>query len=838
MTDSEATTRTSLPPPRPGVDVRAGRKPSQLERAVLDHLYYTCSKDLSSATALDVYRAMAHATRDRLVHRWIMTKRHYSAERVKRAYYLSAEFLLGRFLGDNLAKLGLMEQAREGLAGYDLDLDRILAQEPDPGIGNGGLGRLAACFLDSMATLGLPGYGYGLRYQYGIFEQRIEDGWQKELPDDWAQQGNPWEIPKYEYKVLVHFGGEVLHHQKDGQSRVEWVPAETVIGVPYDMPIAGEGASTVNTLRLWSAEAPKEFDLEVFNAGDYRAAVDQSTMVESISKVLYPPDDTLEGKELRLRQQYFFVACSISDIFRRFDKEHDSLDVLPDYVSLQLNDTHPSIAVAELMRVLMDDRGLKWERAWDLTQRTIAFTNHTLLAEALEKWRVDMFQRLLPRHLEIIYEINARFMTEVRLRWPREPERLERMSLVQESPERMLRMAHLAVVGSHSVNGVAALHSRLLREHVMRDFAELYPERFNNKTNGVTPRRFVRLANPGLAALLNETLGGDAWVRDLELVRGLEKHADDDAFLERIRSIKRQNKERVGAMVHKVLGLDVDPESIFDTQIKRIHEYKRQLLNVLHIVHLYWSIKDEPGLDVWPRVFLFGGKAAPGYQAAKLIIKLIHDVAAVVNRDPAMKGRLRVAYIPNYGVSAAETLIPGTDVSEQISMAGKEASGTGNMKFAMNGALTLGTLDGANIEIREEVGPENFFLFGLTADEVRTLDREGYHPAEYIARSPNLQRSLESIEQGFFSPYETDRFALLTRELRGVDRYKHCADFDAYVQGHQAVEAVYRDPREWSRRALFNIARVGKFSSDRTIREYASEIWKVDPVEVPDVELP
>jgi starch phosphorylase len=812
-------------------DDRTGMGPETLERAVLDHLYYTRSKDEGSATPYDVYAAMSHAVRDRLVHRWIRTQRTYYKQDVKRAYYLSAEFLLGRFLGDNLRKLGLWNLAAEGLARYGLSLEQVLEEEHDPGLGNGGLGRLAACFLDSLATLELPGYGYGIRYEFGIFEQRIVDGWQHEVPDAWARFGCPWELPRPEYMVPVRFYGRVEHARNDGRFEARWVDGSEVVGVPFDLPIAGHGNATVNTLRLWAARASKELNLAVFNAGDYRAAVEDKALSESISKVLYPGDHSMEGKELRLKQQYFFTACSIHDILRRFDKDHRDLAELPKKVAIQLNDTHPAIAVAELMRVLVDERGLPWEQAFEITRGCIAYTNHTLLVEALERWPVSLFARLLPRHLEIIYEINARFLAAVEQRWPGDAARLRRMSIIEEEGGKQVRMGQLAVVGSHSVNGVAELHSRLVREQLFPDFADLWPERFQNKTNGVTPRRWIALANPALSALLRERIG-DAWIRDLDGLREIVRWQDDVDFLAALRAVKRGNKERLGKLVTETTGVVVDPSSLIDTQIKRIHEYKRQLLAVMHVISRYWQLKDSPSADVVPRTVLFAGKAAPGYAMAKLIIKLIHDVAKIVNADPVTKDVLRVAFVPNYSVTVAETMIPGTDLSEQISTAGKEASGTGNMKFAMNGALTIGTLDGANVEIREEVGAENFFLFGLTVDEVDALDREGYDPRRYIERSARLSRVIDSLAAGYFSPDEPGRFGPIVGELTGRDQYKHCADFDAYADAQIEVDRAYRDQTDWSRRALFNIALSGKFSSDRTIREYAKEIWGIRPVPI------
>jgi starch phosphorylase len=813
-------------------DDRSGMHPVALERAVLDHLYYTCSKDENTATALDIFLAVAHAARDRLVHRWIRTQQTYYEHDVKRIYYLSAEFLLGRSLGLNLINLGQYEVARRILKEYGVDLGRLLEQELDPGLGNGGLGRLAACFLDSMATLGLPGYGYGIRYEFGIFEQDIRDGWQVERPDAWVRYGNVWEIPRHEYTVPVQFyGRQVAEAAPDGSARMRWVDTQTVLAVPYDMPIAGYNNNTVNNLRLWSARASKEFNLAVFNDGDYRRAVEEKALGESISKVLYPKDNTPEGRELRLKQQYFFVRASIFDIIRRYLKAHEGFDRFPEKVAIQLNDTHPSIAVAELMRVLVDEQGLPWEPAWEITRKTVAYTNHTLLPEALEKWPVSLFERLLPRHLAIIYEINHRFLRELHVLTGGDSAKKQRMSIIEEGPDKQVRMAHLAVVGSHSVNGVAALHSQLIKTELMPDFAETFPDRFNNKTNGVTPRRWMLLANPRLSAAITERIGRD-WICDLSQLRRLLDFVDDPDFADELRAIKKDNKLRLAGLVAKRYGLLLDPESIFDVQVKRLHEYKRQLLNCLHIITLYRAMRADPGLDVAPRTFLFGGKAAPGYAMAKLHIKLINDVASIVNADPATGGRLKVVFLHNYGVSLAERIIPAADVSEQISMAGMEASGTGNMKFAMNGALTLGTLDGANIEIREEVGEDNFFLFGLKAEEVQALKRSGYHPARYIERSAGLRETIEWIESGFFSPDEPGRFRPVTEALRSHDPYLVCADFDDYCLSHARVEQTYRDPQTWMRKVICNLARVGKFSSDRTIRQYAEEIWSAAPVEV------
>ncbi len=812
-------------------DDRTGMSPETLKRAVLDHLQFTRSKDISSATLHDVCHALAHTVRDRLVTRWMTTQRTYQQHDPKRVYYLSAEFLLGRFLANNLISLGLYEIAKAGLAGYGLDIADVLEEEPDPGLGNGGLGRLAACFLDSMATLELPGYGYGIRYEFGIFRQELEHGWQVEQPDEWIEFGYPWDFARPEYTTTVRFGGRVVHsHDESGRLVVSWVDTHNIRGVPYDMPIAGYGNNTVNTLRLWQARASREFDLHVFNDGDYRRAVEEKALSESISKVLYPKDDSEEGKALRLKQQYFFVACSIHDIFRRFKKTHGDLDLLPEKAAIQLNDTHPAVAVAELMRVLVDLEGLDWDRAWELSRRTLAYTNHTLLPEALEKWPVALFERLLPRHLEIIYEINRRFLKDVHIFAPEDAARRGRMSIVEEGPTRQLRMAHLAVVGSHSVNGVAALHSQLVKERVLRDFAEMYPERFNNKTNGVTPRRWLLLCNPRLAAAVTRRIGS-AWITDLDRLRELRDHVDGD-LLRELADIKRDNKRLLAQIVRERTGVSLPTDVLYDVQVKRIHEYKRQLMNCLHVVHLYRRMKIDGDASVLPRVILFGGKAAPGYARAKKHIKLINDVAEIINADESLEGRLRCVFVPNYNVSFAERIIPAADLSEQISMAGKEASGTGNMKFQMNGALTIGTLDGANIEIREEVGEDNFFLFGHTADGVSELLEKGYHPRAYLRRSTALSGAIELIERGTFSPDDPTLYADVVRYLREHDPYLIAADFDDYVAAQERAAEAYRDPQRWGRMVVANITGSGKFSSDRTIRQYAREIWGIDPLPV------
>jgi starch phosphorylase len=810
-------------------DPRTGMQSSALRRAFVDHLHFSRARDSMSATEFDRYVALALSVRDRLVDRWTKTQHTYYEKDVKRAYYLSAEFLLGRALVANLQALDIYDSYRDVLAGLGLNLDELVEQEPDAGLGNGGLGRLAACFLDSMATIGLPTYGYGIRYEFGIFEQAIRDGYQVERADEWLRFGNPWEIERPEHAVPVSFGGYTERvPDRRGGFRVVWRPAEQVIGVPFDTPIAGFRSNTVNTLRLWSARAGEEFDLELFNAGDYVHAVHEKNQSEVISKVLYPNDNFDKGKELRLRQEYFFVACSIADIVNRYNQAHSDFSRFAEKNAIQLNDTHPAIAIAELMRVLIDDHLIPWDDAWKQTVATFGYTNHTLLPEALERWPVALFERLLPRHLEIIYEINRRFLREVMDAHPQDQDRVARMSLIAEGPERQVRMAHLAVVGSHSVNGVAKLHSELVKRDLLRDFHDLWPERFNNKTNGVTPRRWLLACNPALARLVTERIG-PGWETELDRLRGIEAHVADPAFLDRLAEVKHENKVALARVIEKTLEINIDPSSIFDVQIKRLHEYKRQLLNALHIVALYLRLKR--GEAVTPRTFIFGAKAAPGYREAKLIIKFIHAVAYVVNGD-RRQSALRVAFMPNYRVSLAERIIPAADVSEQISTAGMEASGTGNMKLAMNGALTVGTLDGANIEIRDAVGPENFFLFGLTTDEVLARRREHYEGHMACASDPELREVIDLIASGFFCPENRELFRPLLDRLLGRDEYMMLADFTAYAACQREVEAAYADRQSWMRKAALNIARVGEFSSDRTVREYARDIWGLTPVHI------
>jgi starch phosphorylase len=823
--------RSTFPPQKASnvsvEDDRTGMDPVTLRRAFTDHVQYSRSRDLDGATAFDRYMALALSVRDRLVARWAQTQRTYYEEDVKRAYYLSAEFLLGRALVQNLQALGIYEDYKQVLGEMGIDLDDLIEKEPDAGLGNGGLGRLAACLLESMATLGLPGGGYGIRYEFGIFEQAIRNGQQVERADEWLRFGNPWEIARPEYTVPVQFGGHTEHLPDNGGFKVVWRSDDKVLGVPYDTPIAGYGTSSVNSLRLWAAKASEEFDFGLFNAGDYVHAVQRKNETEVISKVLYPNDNFEAGRELRLRQEYFFVACSIHDIVYRYKKTHADFSKFADKVAIQLNDTHPAIAIAELMRVFVDHYGMNWDDAWRQTVGAFGYTNHTLLPEALERWPVSIFQRLLPRHLEIIYEVNRRFLRAVMDAYPHDQARLARMSIIEEGAERSVRMAHLAVVGSHSVNGVAKLHTQLVKSELFRDFHELWPERFNNKTNGVTPRRWMFACNPGLASLVTDTIGA-GWVTDLERLRELEPHLQDPAFLARFAAVKLSNKESLAKLIRHELGFAVDATSIYDVQIKRLHEYKRQFLNALHIVELY--LRAKRGEDVQPRTFIFGAKAAPGYRTAKLIIRFIHAIAAVINHDER-RTPIRVAFLPNYRVSLAEKIIPAADLSEQISTAGTEASGTGNMKLGMNGALTIGTLDGANIEIRDAVGAENFFLFGLDAAAVLERRRSGATGRAAYEATPDLKEVVDLVASGF-SPDEKALFQPLIDGLLGRDEYLVATDYAAYAACQRDVAAAYRDPATWTRKAALNVARLGGFSSDRTVLEYAREIWNIRGVKV------
>ena len=811
---------------------RTGLAADTLQRAVLDNLTCLLASLPAIATPNDWYMALAYSVRDRMLARWVSTVGTYAARDVKIVCYLSAEFLTGPQLGNNLVNLGIEPPVRAAMHALGQDLDALLALEEEPGLGNGGLGRLAACYMDSLATLQVPAIGFGIRYEFGIFDQEIRDGWQVEVTDKWLQKGNPWEIVRPETSFYVNFGGYTEPWtDSEGRYRVRWVPAGRVKGVPCDTPVLGYRVNTCNTLRLWKSEAVESFDFQDFNVGDYYGAVEQKTISETLSKVLYPNDEPEIGKRLRLAQQYFFVSCSLQNILRLLDIMDEPAARLPDLFGVQLNDTHPSIAVAELMRLLVDERLLPWDEAWDITRRTLAYTNHTLLPEALETWGLPLFQNLLPRPLEIIHEINRRFLDDIRSRYPGDDARVARLSLIDEAGEKRVRMANLATVGSHAVNGVAALHSALLRETVLRDFAELWPERFHNVTNGVTPRRFVVLSNAGLTRLLDETVG-EGWVTDLSRLRALEAHAGDAAFQEQWRRVKRLNKEALALRIRERTGVAVDPAALFDIQVKRIHEYKRQHLNVLHIITLYNRLRRNPQLDIASRCFVFGGKAAPGYHMAKLMIRLINGVAEVVNDDPAAGGRLKVVFFPDFNVKNAHAIYPAADLSEQISTAGKEASGTGNMKFMLNGALTIGTLDGANVEIREEAGADNFFLFGLTADEVERVKREGYRPAAYTENNAELRSVLDLIADGRFSRGDREMFRPLVENLLQSDPFLVLADYADYVACQERVSAAWKDPGRWTRMSILNTARAGKFSSDRAIREYCDAIWNVRPVRI------
>lgn len=813
-------------------DDRTGMSVNALKRAFFDHLYYTQGRLPAIATTNDFYMSIAHTVRDRLLNRWIRTVENYLREDVKIVSYLSAEFLMGPQLGNNLISLGIYEQAKEAVAEAGLDLKDLLEQEEEPGLGNGGLGRLAACYLDSLATLAIPAIGYGIRYEYGIFDQEIRDGWQVEITDKWLALGNPWEIPRPEIAFYVKLGGHTEgHHDDGGRYRITWVPERVVRGIAYDSPVPGYGVNISNLLRLWKAEACESFDFQAFNIGDYYGAVDEKVVSENITKVLYPNDEPAAGKKLRLMQQYFFVSCSLQDMIRIHLLRGKQLDTFHQKFAIQLNDTHPAIGVAELMRLLMDEHTLDWDKAWHITRNTFAYTNHTLLPEALEKWPLALFRSLLPRHLEIIYEINRRFLDEVRQRYPDDGERISRMSLIDEAGEKYIRMAHLASVGSHAINGVAELHTELLKQNILHDFCELYPDTFHNVTNGVTPRRWIALSNPGLARLITSRIG-DSWIYKLDELKKLEAFAGDPELRKKWKQVKRGNKEHLSMMIRERTGTVVDPDSLFDIQVKRIHEYKRQHLNVLHIITLYNKIKQDPKVDIAPRTFIFGGKAAPGYFMAKLIIKLINSVADIVNNDRDVAGRLKVLFFPDFNVKKAHWIYPAADISEQISTAGKEASGTGNMKFSMNGALTIGTLDGANVEIREEVGEENFFLFGLTAGEVQQMKSNGYHPRDFYNADPHLRQAIDLISSGFFSRGDADLFRPMVESLLSHDEYLLLADYRSYIDCQEKVDKAWRDQEHWAKMSILNAARMGKFSSDRSIQEYCEKIWKVAPVPV------
>ena len=818
----------SVPPPSPVTDIRVSSKPSDIARAIMDNLYYVQGRFPQYASINDWYMALAFTVRDRLLERWMLTMKQLGND-VRTVCYLSAEFLLGPHLGNTLLNLGVTQPFKQACDQLGLNFEQLLEQEEEPGLGNGGLGRLAACFLDSLATLKIPAIGYGIRYEYGIFDQEIADGWQHEITDKWLRYGNPWEIARPELTQIVQFGGHTQGYQDStGKYRVKWIPSRIVRGVPYDTPIPGYGVNMAELLRLWKADACESFDFQAFNHGDYFKAVEDKVGSETISRVLYPNDDPPKGKALRLMQQYFFVCCSLGDMMRVHLRRGRPITKFHESFAIQLNDTHPSIAIAELMRLLVDIHRLEWDDAWELTRKTFAYTNHTLMPEALEKWGLPLFSSLLPRHLEIIYEINRRFLDEVRTHFPGDEAMVGRMSLIDEHDQKYVRMAHLAAIGSHAVNGVAELHTELLKKDIMSDFARLYPERFHNVTNGVTPRRFMALANPAMADLISGRIG-DQWISNLETdIQKIEPLANDTVFQDQWRLVKRANKTRLAEQIRQRTGIDVDPESMFDIQTKRIHEYKRQHLNVLHIVTLYDQLRKNPGMHAPHRTFIFGGKAAPGYFMAKLIIKLINSVADVVNRDPNVNGRLKVVFFPDFNVKTGQNIYSAADLSEQISTAGKEASGTGNMKFALNGALTIGTLDGANVEMRQAVGEENFFLFGLTAKQVQHLREYGYDPGNYYETNSNLKSAIDLIASGHFNPTDPGLFRPLTDALLSRDEYMLLADYDSYIQTHKRVGETWNDIHLWTRMSILNVARMGKFSSDRSIREYAQKIWNVE----------
>ncbi len=795
-----------------------------IKTAFTEHIRHSLARSTQTATEHEKFLAIAYTVRDRLIDRWIQTQETYYQKDVKRVYYLSLEFLIGRTLGNSVLNLAVESAVLEALDELGMSLEELREQEVDAGLGNGGLGRLAACFLDSMATLELPATGMGIRYEYGMFHQKIRDGKQEEHPDNWLRLPNPWEIARPANALRIPFYGYVVSWvDEKGKLQNRWETKDYVLALPYDTPIPGYQNNTVNNLRLWSAKSTDDFGLEYFNNGDYIAAVQDMELSEAISKVLYPNDSSMNGKELRLKQQYFLCSASLQDIVNRFKKTHSNhWELFPEKVVIQLNDTHPAISIAELMRILIDIEYVEWDTAWDIVTRTFAYTNHTLMPEALEKWSVSLFEKLLPRHLQIIYEINARFLRLVSMKWPGDNNRLARMSIIEEGHEKMVRMAFLSIVGSFAVNGVAALHSELLKTHLFTDFYELWPEKFNNKTNGVTPRRWVKKSNAALSKLISSKIG-DSWVKNLDELKKLEAYAKDTQFQKDFMAVKLQNKKRLAKYIEETQNIKIDVHTIFDVQVKRIHEYKRQLLNVLHAIHLYIQVKD--GKEIVPRTIMIGGKAAPGYWMAKQIIKLTNAVADIVNNDPDCQSKLSIVFLENYRVSYAEKIIPAADLSEQISTAGTEASGTGNMKFALNGALTIGTLDGANVEILEEVGKDNIFIFGLTVEEVHDLLAKGYRSRDYYEQNDDIRRVLDLIQSGFFSPERPDLFKHIVENLLSNDTYLLLADFEAYAKAQKEVEKLYLDQKSWAEKAILNTARMGKFSSDRTIEQYAKEIW-------------
>ncbi len=805
-----------------------------MRQAIENHLKCTLARDARTATRQDWYLATAHAVRDRIMERYISTMRTQADANTRRVYYLSLEYLMGRMLHNNLYNAGLFEVARKALAELGHDMPEVDGEEPDMGLGNGGLGRLAACFLDSLATLDLPAVGYGIFYEFGLFRQRFVNGHQTEFPDSWLQVPSPWFVVRPEYAIEVKLYGHVEHTVDDrGDFTVRWVGTRTVLGIPHDLPICGYGARTVNFLRLWESRASEEFDLTIFNEGGYVEAVREKAMGETFTKVLYPNDKSESGKELRLVQQYFFVACSLRDIVRRYFRENDGWDHFADKVAIQLNDTHPAIAVPELMRMLVDEECMTWEHAWGICHRVFSYTNHTLLPEALERWSVPLMAKVLPRHLQIIFEINRRFLEEVvEAKWPGDDGKRMAMSLIEEGDPKHIRMAYLSVVASHTINGVAALHTQLLRERLFANFSELYPERFQNKTNGITPRRWLKQCNPRLAKLIDDTLGDDSWPVDLDKLRPLQDRANDPGFQKAFMAVKRANKVDLAVEIKRSCDLDVDPDAIFDVQIKRLHEYKRQHLNLLYILTLYRRLLHDPSLPINKRVFIFGAKAAPGYDLAKRIIRAINAAAAKINHDPRIQDKIKIAFLPNYSVSLAEKIIPATDVSQQISTAGKEASGTGNMKLALNGAVTIGTLDGANVEILEEVGNDNIFIFGSTVQQIDELRHMGYDARVYYQRNPELKAVLDWLRSDVFTPVG-ELTPLVDSVLLHGDPFFVAADYESYCKAQDDLDKAYSDKARWARMAIMNTARVGKFSSDRTISEYARDIWNLEPIRPP-----
>ncbi len=816
----------------PSHQSHAGLDKDTLREAMLAHLTYSISKYSTMATNRDWFEIAAMTVRDRLVERWMESMQSYYRDDSKRIYYMSLEFLVGRTFSNAILNFNMFEECKTALYELGQSIETVSEVEFDAALGNGGLGRLAACFLDSMATLSLPCYGYGIRYEYGMFHQAIEDGQQVEHPDNWLRYGNPWEFPRAEVLYQVKFYGRVVGYKhEDGSLHHHWIETEDIMAMAYDTPVPGYGGTTVNNMRLWSAKSSRDFDLRYFNQGNYIQAVADKNESENLSKVLYPDDSTDMGKELRLKQQYFFVSASLQDILYRYKKHHESWDDLPDKVAIQLNDTHPSIGIAEMMRLFLDIHGLNWEHAWKLTSKTFSYTNHTLMPEALETWTVALFESLLPRHLEIIYEINHHFLRDVMHHSPGDNDLLRRMSIISEDPgNRRIRMAHLAIVGSHTVNGVARLHTELMKSTIFADFNRYSPGKIINMTNGITPRRWLNQANPKLASLISSKIG-NGWIRDLDQLQNLRKYASDVDFHQEFSAVKLGNKKRLASVIEKQLGITINPESLFDIQIKRMHEYKRQLLNVLHVITLYNRIRHGTHPNTAPRTVIFAGKAAPGYAMAKRIIRLINNVADIVNNDPLIGDRLKVVFFPNYNVSNAELIVPAADLSEQISTAGTEASGTGNMKLALNGALTIGTLDGANIEIMEEVGRENIFIFGLTTDQVENLRRQGYNPWDYYQANAELKQVLDMISSGYFSPDEPHRFqAVVDVLLAQGDHYLLLADYADYIACQDSVGELYCNPTEWTKQAILNVAGMGKFSSDRTIAEYAAQIWHVAAV--------